>query len=105
MRTGAEAYAWAVTQPSWPHAMCLNFVWNAFGSPATGGGFPDANSSWNRSGQQHPGDRHPPQGAPLHFTGPDGHVMIAEGGGGETAWSTDVAGYGLNGFTTISAIE
>jgi hypothetical protein len=86
---------------------CLRYVWICYGSvqsnlpPLAAVAF--AKQGWIYSKMQHPGDRTPPAGAPVYFSGSDGHIAIATGKGEEvrsTEWP-----WGHVGTTTISAIE
>lgn len=81
----------------------MEFVSVAYDHPSTGGQFPNANSGWEKSQYKHPGDRNPPRGAPVYFSGFDGHVCMATGSGDEV-WTTDRT-FGVNGYWSISGIE
>jgi hypothetical protein len=62
-----------------------------------------AKQGWSYSKMQHPGDRTPPAGAPVYFSGSDGHIAIATGNGDQvrsTEWP-----WGHVGTSSISAIE
>jgi hypothetical protein len=104
MFSALQALARAEAVPTYGHALCMQFVSEMYDNPYTYGAYPSANDNWNKSIRRHPGDRNPPAGAPVNFTGPDGHICFATGKG-EELWSTDWAGYGINGYTTISQIE
>lgn len=74
-----EAMANADTYTSYDVGMCLKYVrgpcWEV------GSFYASAIDAWNGSAKKHPGDRHPPAGAPLFYSGGTyGHVVIAKGG-------------------------
>ena len=104
MFSASQALARAEATPTYGHALCMQFVSEMYDNPYTAGAYPSANDNWSKSTRQHPGDRNPPAGAPVNFTGPDGHICFATGQG-EQLYSTDWNGYGINGYTTISQIE
>ncbi|WP_314148244.1 hypothetical protein [uncultured Leifsonia sp.] len=110
LRTPAAAVAWALAQPRWEHAMCLEFVWRCYApddsisSRLSAYGFPPpiarAIDGWTGSPLKH-ADRSPQLGAPVYYsaassgaTAGDGHVAIYVGNG--MIRSTDAGGYGIN---------
>jgi hypothetical protein len=104
----AATYTTPEPSPNTPDGpQCLRWVWLCFGSvqsnlpPLMSVAF--AKQGWIYSKMQHPGDRNPPAGAPLYFSGSDGHICIATGQG-EGARSTEWP-WGHVGDTSISAIE
>ncbi|MEO7018354.1 MAG: hypothetical protein ABI067_17740 [Leifsonia sp.] len=104
----AATYTTAEPSPNTPDGpQCLRWVWICYGSvqsnlpPLASVAF--AKQGWIYSKMQHPGDRNPPAGAPLYFSGSDGHICIATGNG-EGARSTEWP-WGHVGDTSISAIE
>jgi len=105
--SGMDALAWANGQSTWPPGMCLNFVWNAFGAPVTSpaGGYGNALAGWDNTQQQHPGSRNAPNGCPVYFSGPDGHVAIMKDTTRGLLRSTYTSGgAGLVGDITIDTI-
>ena len=73
---GAEAVANARRFASYQVGMCLKFVraeaWEI------GSLYGDAIDAWDGALYRHPGDRHPPPGAPCFYAGGDfGHVVTA----------------------------
>ncbi|MFF1633981.1 hypothetical protein [Leifsonia sp. NPDC058248] len=112
IRTGRQALAATFTtaepSPDTPDGpQCLRYVWLCYGAvqsnlpPLASVAF--AKQGWIYSKMQHPGDRTPPAGAPVYFSGSDGHIAIATGQGDQvrsTEWP-----WGHVGTTTISAIE
>lgn len=111
---GAAAIAWMRNHTSNQPGMCLNTVWQAYGSvPSTGpraGTYSDAVDGWDGSIAQHPGDWNPPAGVPVYFgispTRTDanaraGDVMLSLGGG--TLIGTDVGTLGRIGTTSIAS--
>lgn len=74
----AAALAWANSQSRWQAGYCLNFVWNAYGAPTAipAGGYPNATAGWNHTSAKHVGARDAPNGFPVYFSGPDGHVAL-----------------------------
>jgi hypothetical protein len=108
-----DALAGAARMQGWSSyasGMCLEAVWNAYGShPSTGphaGQFPYALKGWQYSTKQHPGDRNVPAGAPVYFTaGGNGFGHIAISLGGNRVVSTDIPSAGRVGITTLEDIE
>jgi hypothetical protein len=112
VRTAREALAATYTTPepspdTADGPQCLRYVWLCYGAvqsnlpPLASVAF--AKQGWIYSKMQHPGDRHPPAGAPVYFSGSDGHIAIATGNGDQvrsTEWP-----WGHVGTTSISAIE
>lgn len=111
LRTPAQAAAFALSQRTWPHAMCLNFAWRCYApddsisSNLAAQGYPPpisrAIDGWNASPMKHAGDRNPPVGALVYYsaatsgaTAGDGHVAIVVAPG--TIRSSDAGGYGIN---------
>jgi hypothetical protein len=73
---------------------CLKYVrtWLEIGSRD-----PDAATAWRNAHHKHAGDRHPPRGAPIFWTGGSsghGHIALAKG---DVMRSTDVPAMGVVG--------
>jgi hypothetical protein len=111
---GDAAIAWMRAHSANTPGMCLNTVWQAYGSHdsigAYAGQYPDALSAWTHATVKHPGDFNPPAGVPVYFgvspTRTDsnaaaGDVVLSLGGG--NVIGTDVGGAGRIGVTTIRA--
>lgn len=107
LRTALEALNATYSTPEWEPMFCLRWVWRCYGSvpsnlpPLSNVG--QAKQGWIYSQHQHPGDRNPPAGAPIYFSGSDGHIAIATGNGDEcrsTEWP-----WGQTGTATIHEIE
>lgn len=65
-----------------------------------GGADPSAIVSWKRNEEQHPGDKFPPAGVPVYYSGGQyGHVALALGNG--MVRSTDVLGPGTVGTVPL----
>lgn len=83
---------------------CLLWVRTLYNAP---GGPPTAWAGWKLTKDRHTGDRNPPVGVPVwfsgNFTSPAGHVAESIGGG--QVVSTDWPHTGLIGRTTIDQIE
>jgi TP901 family phage tail tape measure protein len=77
--------------------MCLQFVRTLLGAP---GGEYDAATGWRDTRYKHPGDHHPPGGAPVWWGGGHGHVAIAVGG--NKIVSTDLPTMGRVGLVPLS---
>jgi TP901 family phage tail tape measure protein len=77
--------------------MCLQFVRTLLGAP---GGEYDAATGWRDTRYKHPGDKHPPGGAPVWWGGGHGHVAIAVGG--NKIVSTDLPTMGRVGLVPLS---
>jgi len=77
--------------------MCLYEVQDAFQS---GHQFPSAIAQWRGAKRRHPGDRTPPVGAPVYFSGGQhGHIAIYIGNG--KVRSTDAGGAGKMATVSI----
>lgn len=110
IKDAASAMAWAQQEESSPtqdwYEKCQTFVREALGF--TSGTASTAIDAWNKtpSGDQHPGDRNPPQGVPVYWSGGsagDGHVALSAGGG--YVYSTDIGGRGTVSLVPLMAIE
>jgi hypothetical protein len=75
-------------------ARCLQYVRTWLVIPA---GTPSASDAWRNATRRHPGDRTPPKGAPVFWTGGShgyGHIVLAMDTNGRVR-STDVTAAGL----------
>lgn len=103
---GNAALVWANAQTAWQAGMCLNFVWNAYGAPVAipAGGYPNALAGWSHTADKHPG-ADAPNGFPVYFSGPDGHVAIMKDRTRGLLRSTYTSGgRGLVGDITVDTI-
>lgn len=94
-RNPADALARFNAQTTNAVGMCLRETRVAYNIP---GGVPDASTSWRQAIGRHAGDRNPPIGAPVFWTGGSrghGHIAIFAGNG--MCRSTDAAGNGRMG--------
>ena len=79
MRTPEEALAAARLWTTCSEGMCLWTVQEWFAAPHH---FPTALAQWEAARVKHPGDRNPPAGVPVFYSGGhSGHVAIATGHG------------------------
>lgn len=84
--TRAQAVANAKASTAYPVGMCMKWTRTMFGRPAVGDvdgdGDADAVDGWKSCKQKHPGDRNPPAGVPVFWSGGRngyGHVGISLG--------------------------
>jgi hypothetical protein len=96
VQTANEAVGNADAYGSCEPGMCLKYVrtWLEIGSSAA-----DAIGAWNAAKHRHPGDKHPPKGAPVFWksgSGGSGHGHIAIVRGGNMR-STDIPSSGKVG--------
>ncbi|HEY9409317.1 MAG TPA: hypothetical protein VIQ30_22710 [Pseudonocardia sp.] len=99
VRTPAQAIAWANNVDRFDTAMCLKFVRSCFDIAAV---YRSAAIAWAAAQHRHPGDRNPPPGVPMWWTGGasgHGHVAISLGGG--RFRSTDVPRSGRVGNSSL----
>jgi hypothetical protein len=90
--SGAAALGNADAWTSYETGMCLQWV----RGPCWGIGslYGSAIEAWNGAKFKHPGDRHPPKGAPMFYKGGQyGHIVISRGDG-ELMRSTDCTSTG-----------
>lgn len=95
-----QAAARALASRTYPAGMCLQWTRVQYGIAAK---HPDAAAAARSATRMHRGDRNPPRGVPVFWTGGSdghGHVAIALGGG--TIRSTDAAGAGRIGTVPLS---
>ena len=78
MRTASEALAQARRYTTCRVGYCLYYVQEWYAAPHV---YPDAQSQWVNARLKHPGDRNPPVGYPVFYTGGHGHVALSVGGG------------------------
>ena len=79
---------------------CLQWSRERAGAPAV---YPDASTAWRNTNDRHPGDRNPPRGSMVYWTGGShgyGHIAVAVGGG--KVRSTDSGGSGRVATVAIS---
>lgn len=68
--------------------------------------YPSAIDAWHGAKDRHPGDRRPPLGAPLYYSGGKfGHVVVCTQGGTNKMRSTDMPSSGVVGEGDIEWIE
>jgi hypothetical protein len=81
MRSSAdEAVKAARSYSSYAVGYCLRWVVTVWQAPSIG--CPDAITSWEWATMKHPGDRHPPAGAPVYYKGgKHGHIAVSMGSG------------------------
>ena len=97
------ALANADSHTTYASGMCLQFV----RGPCWGVGsfYVSAIDAWHGARHQHPGDRYPPQSAPLFFEGGQyGHAVIARGND-DRMRSTDCTSTGMVSNAAIGWIE
>lgn len=98
-QTAAEAVTTAYAHTVCIEGRCLAYVrtWLGIGSH-----WPTAARAWFEADKRHPGDRHPPAGAPMFWTGGShgfGHIALSLGDG--DVRSTDVPHAGLIGTVPL----
>lgn len=99
-RTASQAISWAKGRATYATRMCLQFVRLAFGLAAR---YPDAATAWREAKYRHAGDKNPPAGVPVFWTGTkNGHVAMSLGGG--LVRSTDVPAKGKVGNVSIATL-
>lgn len=97
MRSGKEAAQVFRAKDFNKVGKCLYEVQAAF---ASGHRYPSAIAQWHAAKHKHYGDRTPPIGAPMYFSGGNyGHIAIYVGNG--KVRSTDVGGAGRMGTASI----
>src|SRR5262245_28053452 len=82
---------------------CLqqNRMWAGIGAR-----YPDASTAWRNTNDRHPGNRNPPRGAMVYWTGGShgyGHIATSLGGG--KVRSTDAGGAGRVATVPLSWVE
>lgn len=104
--TRAQAVARAMKSTTYPIGMCYRWTREQFGLPAVGDrdgdGDADAVDGWKAAQHRHPGDRNPPAGVPVFWSGGSrghGHAAISLGGG--KIRSIDAAGAGHVGTVSL----
>lgn len=68
--------------------------------------YSDASTAWRNTNNRHPGDRNPPRGAAVYWTGGShgyGHIAISLGGG--KVRSTDAGGRGRVATVSLGWVE
>ena len=79
MRSASQTVAQARRYSRWRVGYCLNFVQTMFGAPWSG---PSAIWAWNHAKHKHRGDKNPPPGVPVYWSGGRyGHIATSVGGG------------------------
>lgn len=104
--TRAQAVTRALASRTYPRAMCYRWTREIFGLPAVGDvdgdGDADAVDGWKAARHRHPGDRNPPVGVPVFWSGGsngNGHAAVTVPGG---VRSIDV---GPGGFGTVGTVD
>jgi hypothetical protein len=83
--------------------MCLQVVRTWSGIPAR---YPDATTAWRNTNDRHPGNRNPPRGADVYWTGgSSGHGHIAKSLGNGKVRSTDAGGRGRVATVDLGWVE
>ena len=103
VQTADEAMSNAAATTSCSVGMCLWQTQEWLESPHA---YPDASSQWRAAKYQHPGDRTPPEGAPVFWTGGGsgyGHATVSMGGG--MVRSTDQQSNGKCATVSIDEID
>lgn len=98
-----EARTQSEDGPPFAVGMCLREVRECY---QVGPKHPDASTDWRESPSKHIGDRTPPRGVPVYWTGGSGghgHIAIATGDG--NIWSTDSRRPGYFDRVPLSAPE
>jgi CW_7 repeat len=90
--------------------MCQLWTRTIFGAPSVGDvdfdGDADAVDGWKKEPKRHPGDRHPPRGVPLAWSGGSkGHGHRAVSLGNQMVRSIDVYGPGSVGTVRLDWFE
>lgn len=76
-------------------------IWS--GIPAR---YPDAVTAWRNTNDRHPGDRNPPRGSDVFWTGgSSGHGHVAKSLGKKRVRSTDAGGRGLVATVDLGWVE
>jgi hypothetical protein len=101
MRTAAQAVAQARRYRTNRVGMCLFHVQSWLGAPWSG---PYAYWAWQHARHKHPGDKNPPPGVPVYWSGGRyGHIALSVGGG--RVRSTDWPRRGHVGECTIDQLS
>ena len=101
MRSASQAVEKARQYTRYRTGYCLNYVQTMLGSPWSG---PSAIWAWNHAKHKHRGDKNPPAGVPVYWSGGRyGHIAISVGGG--RVRSTDWPSRGRVSETSIDSIS
>lgn len=105
----AQAIARANASRTYPRGMCYKWTREQFGIPSIGDrdgdGDADAVDGWKAARRRHPGDRHPPPGVPVFWSGGSnghGHAAITKPAG---VRSIDANGFGNVGTVDLGWFE
>lgn len=105
-----EGVARALKSTTYPIGMCYKWTREMFGLPAVGDrdgdGDADAVDGWKATTHKHAGDRKPPAGVPVFWSGGSkghGHAAISLGGG--KIRSIDANGFGRVGTVDLGWVE
>lgn len=104
-RTAEEALANARADKTCRVGWCLWYVQEWLRAPHV---YPSAAAQWRAAKYRHPGDRRPPKGAPVFWTGGSkgfGHVAISTGGGTVLVRSTDQTATGRVSEVSLTQVE
>jgi hypothetical protein len=102
--SGAQAVANARQHTSYPPGLCQKFV--RLEAWEVGSLYGSAIDAWNGSTEKHPGDRHPPIGAPCYYRGGQyGHAVIFADNTDAEIRSTDCKSTGRVSEAAIGWIE
>lgn len=109
-RTRSQAVKAALAVTTYPVGWCARFTREALGLPATGDrdgdGDADAVDAWLAAKHRHPGDRNPPAGVPVFWSGGSknfGHAALSEDDG--MIRSTDLPVSGKVGTVALATVE
>lgn len=101
MRTPVDAIVFAKRYINCAVGICLWYVQHWFG---TSHRYPSAIAQWSAAKRRHAGDRNPPAGVPVYWSGGQyGHVALSLGGG--RVRSTDWPSRGRVGECTIDELS
>jgi hypothetical protein len=100
MRSASQAVKKARQYTRYRTGYCLNFVQTMLGAPWSG---PSAIWAWNHAKHKHRGDKNPPPGVPVYWSGGRyGHIAVSVGGG--RVRSTDWPSRGRVGECSIDQL-
>ena len=110
--TRREAVARALRSTTYPVGMCYRWTREMFGMPAVGDrdgdGDADAVDGWKAATRKHPGDRKPPGGVPVFWSGGSkghGHAAITTLDGRVRSIDTGAGGFGTVGTVDLGWFE
>lgn len=110
--TRREAVARATKSRTYPQGMCYRWTREMFGLPAVGDrdgdGDADAVDGWRAAKHRHPGDRTPPGGVPVFWSGGSkghGHAALTTFDGRVRSIDTGPSGFGTVGTVDLGWFE